>query len=59
MDLQYAESRGRSREEPHGTFSELAYLDLIEAIIIDQLAERRPGHDGGRVCAALQLVHWV
>ena len=48
-------------EEPHGPMSELAYLDLIEAIIIDQLSP----NDGpvmtaeDDLCCALQLIHWV
>jgi hypothetical protein len=48
-------------EEPRGTMSELAYLDLIEAIIIEQLAPS----DGPVMMAdddlscALQLIHWV
>jgi hypothetical protein len=48
-------------EAPRGTLSELAYLDLIEAIIIDQLAP----NDGpvmtaeDDLCCALQLIHWV
>jgi hypothetical protein len=48
-------------EEPCGTMSELAYLDLIEAIIIDQLSP----NDGpvmtaeDDLCCALQLIHWV
>jgi hypothetical protein len=48
-------------EEPRGTLSELAYLDLIEAIIIEQLAPS----DGpimmadDDLCCALQLIHWV
>jgi hypothetical protein len=48
-------------EAPRGTLSELAYLDLIEAIIIDQLAP----NDGpvmtaeDDLCCAIQLIHWV
>jgi hypothetical protein len=48
-------------EGPRGTFSELAYLDLIEAIIIDQLSP----NDGPvmtaeeDLCCAIQLIHWV
>jgi hypothetical protein len=48
-------------EEPRGPMSELAYLDLIEAIIIEQLAPS----DGPIMMAdddlscALQLIHWV
>ena len=62
MDLRYAElMRSLTCEEPRGTFSELAYLDLIEAIIIDQLSP----NDGPvmtaeeDLCCALQLIHWV
>jgi hypothetical protein len=48
-------------EAPCGTMSELAYLDLIEAIIIDQLSP----NDGpvmtaeDDLCCAIQLIHWV
>jgi hypothetical protein len=48
-------------EAPRGPMSELAYLDLIEAIIIDQLSP----NDGpvmtaeDDLCCALQLIHWV
>jgi hypothetical protein len=62
MDLRYAElMRSLTCEEPRGTFSELAYLDLIEAIIIEQLSPS----DGPVMMAdddlscALQLIHWV
>ena len=62
MDLRYAElMRTIMGEDPRATFSELAYLDLIEAIIIDQLSP----NDGPvmtaeeDLCCALQLIHWV
>jgi hypothetical protein len=62
IEARYAElMRSLTSEEPHGTFSELAYLDLIEAIIIDQFSP----NDGPvmtaeeDLCCALQLIHWV
>ena len=48
-------------EEPRGPMSELAYLDLIEAIIIDQFSPNNgpvmTAEDD--LCCALQLIHWV
>ena len=48
-------------EEPHGPMSELAYLDLIEAIIIDQFSPNNgPVMTAEEdLCCALQLIHWV
>jgi hypothetical protein len=48
-------------EEPNGTMSERAYLDLIEAILTDQLSPNDgPVMTGDEdLCCAIQLIHWV